>query len=195
MTDKSNGKTNTAEFKQIIAAYSDEEIRNVLKKRKLYEKNAADFAIQEAIRRGIIYSEQDLFAKEYKHEPDKFSLFPAIENPKALAKFKKSLTRSLLILGAIPMVFGAIKIFETQSLEGTLILVFGAAWSFLSYKLMQKTDKMLVVLLFVLLILALAYIVKLMISAHSLTTIDVLVSVIGVGFVLYGIGYLWKLQD
>jgi hypothetical protein len=195
MTDKSNGDTNTAEFKQIIAAYSDDEIRNVLKKRKLYQKDAADFAIQEAIRRGIIYSEQDLFAKEYNHEPDRFSLFPTIENPKARAKFKKSLTRSLLILGAIPMVFGAIKIFETQSLEGILIFIFGTAWSFSSYKLMQKTDKKLVVLLFVLLILALAYIVILMISAHSLTTIDVLVSVIGVGFVLYGIGFLSKLQD
>jgi len=53
----------------------------------------------------------------------------------------------------------------------------------------------LVVLLFVLLIFAVAYIVKFMVSTHSLTTIDVLVAVIGVGFVLYGIGFLWKLED
>jgi len=195
MTEKSNGDTNAPEFKQIIAAHTDDEIRQILKKRKLYQKDAADFAIQEAIRRGIIYSEQDLFAKEYKHEPNKFSLFPIIENQKARAKFKKSLTRSLLILGAIPMVLGGIKIVETQYLVGILIFVFGASWSFASYRLMQKLDKKLVILLFVLLILAVAFIVKLMVSTHSLTTIDVLVTVIGVGFVLYGIGFLWKLED
>ncbi len=190
--EKSNDDTNAPEFKQIIAAYTDDEVRKVLKKRKLYQKEAAEFAIQEAIRRGIIYSEQDLFAKEYKHEPDKFSLFPTIENEKARIKFKKSISRSLLILGVIPLVFGGIKIFESQSLEGIAIFVFGAAWSFASYQLMQKPDKKLVVLLFVLLILAVAYIVKLMISTHSLTTIDVLVTLIGVGFVLYGIGFLWN---
>ena len=195
MTEKSNGDADAPEFKQIIAAYTDNELKNVLKKRKLYQKDAADFAIQEAIRRGVIYSEQDLFAKEYKHEPDKFSLFPTIENDKARAKFKKSLTRSLLILGAIPMVFGAIKIYETQSFEGIIVFVLGIAWSFTSYKLMQKLDKKLVLLLLVLFILAIAYIVKLMVSTHSLTTIDMLVAVIGPGFVLYGLGLLWKLED
>lgn len=195
MTEKSNIDTNVPEFKQIIAAHTDDEIRQILKKRKLYQKDAADFAIQEAIRRGIIYSEQDLFAKEYKHEPEKFSLFPSIENPKARAKFKKSLTRSLLILGAIPMIFGAIKIVETQSLEGILIFIFGAAWSFVSYKLMQKWDKRLVYFLFLLFAVAVAWILKIMVASHLLTTIDIVIAIIGLGFILYGIGFLSKLED
>ncbi len=195
MTEKSNDEAKAPEFKQIISAYSDEELRIVLKKRKLYQKDAADFAIQEAIRRGIIYSEQDLFAKEYKHMPDKFSMFPTIENEKTRGKFRKSISRSLLVLGAIPLVFGGIKIFETQSIEGILIFVLGAVWIFASYQLMRKLDKRLVVLLFVLLVFAVAYIVKLLVSTSSLYTIDLLVTVIGIGSVFYGVGFLWKLQQ
>jgi hypothetical protein len=194
MTEKSNDDAKAPEFKQIIAAYSDDELRIVLKKRKLYQKDAADFAIQEAIRRGMIYSEQDLFAKEYKHMPDKFSLFPTIENEKIRSKFRKSISRSMLILGAVPMVFGGIKIFESQSIEGILIFVLGATWIFASYQLMRKLDKKLVVLLFILLLFAVAYIVKLIVSSPSLYTIDLLVAVIGIGFVFYGVGFLWKLQ-
>ena len=194
MTEKSNDETKAPEFKQIISAYSDEELRIVLKKRKLYQKDAADFAIQEAIRRGIIYSEQDLFAMEYRHMPDKFSMFPTIENEKARGKFRKSISRSLLVLGAIPLVFGGIKIFETQSIEGILIFVLGVVWIFASYQLMRKLDKRLVVLLFVLLVLAVAYVVKLLVSTSSLYTIDILVAVIGIGFVFYGVGFLSKLQ-
>lgn len=196
MTEKSNDDTNIPEFEKIIAAYSDSELRNVLRKRKLYQKDAADFAIQEAIRRGIIFSEQDLFAKEYKHEADKFSIFPAIENEKARAKFKKSISRSLLMLGAVPLVFGGIKIFEFQSIEGIIIFVFGCIWSLTSFQLMRKAvDEKLVYLLFLLLILAIGYIVKMMISTHSLNTIDILITLIGAGFILYGIGFLKKLKD
>ncbi|GAB1452928.1 hypothetical protein MASR2M47_29840 [Draconibacterium sp.] len=195
MTEKSNDNTNAREYRKIIAAHTDDEIRQILKKRKLYQKDAADFAIQEAIRRGIIYSEQDLFAKEYKYEPDKFSLFPTIENTKARAKFKKSLTRSLLILGAIPMVLGAIKIFETQIIEGIVLFVLGAAWSLTSFQLMRKLDKKLVYFLFLLFTVALVYIVKTMVTNRAFSTIDILVAIIGVGFVLYGIGFLLKLED
>ncbi len=196
MTEISNDDTNTPEFMQIIAAYTDNEIRNVLKKRKLYQKDAADFAIQEAIRRGIIYSEQDLFAKEYNYEPEKFSLFPGIENEKARVKFKKSISRSLLILGAIPLVFGGIKIFESQVLEGIIIFVFGVLWTFTSLRLMRgAVDEKLVYLMFLLLVLAVGYIVKIMVSTHSVNTVDVLVTIIGFGFILYGIGFLSKLKD
>jgi hypothetical protein len=91
MMEKSNIENQVPEFIKIIAGYTDDELRKVLKKRKLYQKEAAEFAIQEAIRRGIIYSDQDLFAKEFKDEPDKFSIFPSIENEKTSTKFKTSI--------------------------------------------------------------------------------------------------------
>lgn len=195
MMKKSNEENNVPGFKQIIANYTDNELRKVLKKRKLYQKEAADFAIQEAIRRGLIYSEQDLFAREFKHEPEKFSIFPTIENEKARGKFKKSIARSLLILGVLIVVWGGMKIFEELSPEGILIFVLGVSWSLTSFQLMRSVNIKLVYFMFLLLVLLIAYLVKTMISAHSLTTIDVLISVISVGLVLYGIGFLSKMKD
>lgn len=197
MMEKSNDENQIPEFRQIIAGYTDDELRKVLKKRKLYRKEAADFAIQEAIRRGIIYSEQDLFAKEYKDEPEKFSIFPSIENEKARAKFKKSISRSLLILGALPMVWGGFKIYETQSLEGILIFVYGVAWSLTSFQLMRsaKLNPKLIYFMFLLAILAFGYLVKIFISSHFINTIDLLISAIAVGFVFYAIGFLGKIKD
>ena len=197
MMEKSNDENQIPEFKQIIDNYTDYELRKVLKKRKLYRIEAADFAIQEAIRRGIIYSEQDLFAKEYKAEPEKFSIFPSIENEKARRKFKKSISRSLFILGALPMVWGGIKIFETQGLEGILIFVFGAAWSLTSFQLLRaaKLNPKLIYFMFLLAILAFGYLVKIFISSHFINTIDLLISAIAVGFVFYAIGFLGKIKD
>jgi len=197
MMEKSNDENQIPEFRQIIAGYTDDELRKVLKKRKLYRKEAADFAIQEAIRRGLIYSEQDLFAKEYKDEPEKFSIFPSIENEKARAKFKKSISRSLLILGALPMVWGGFKIYETQSLEGILIFVYGVAWSLTSFQLMRsaKLNPKLIYFMFLLAILAFGYLVKIFISSHFINTIDLLISAIAVGFVFYAIGFLGKIKD
>ena len=197
MMEKSNDENQIPEFKQIIAGYTDDELRKVLKKRKLYRKEAADFAIQEAIRRGIIYSEQDLFAKEFKHEPEKFTLFPTIENEKARVKFKKSISRSLFILGALPMVWGGIKIYEIQSLKGILMFVFGAVWSLTSFQLMRsaKLNPKLIYFMFLLAILAFGYLVKIFISSHYINSIDVLISSIAVGFVFYAIGFLGKMKD
>jgi len=197
MMEKSNDENQIPEFRQIIAGYTDDELRKVLKKRKLYRKEAADFAIQEAIRRGLIYSEQDLFAKEYKDEPEKFSIFPSIENEKARAKFKKSISRSLLILGILPMVWGGFKIYETQSLEGILMFIFGATWSLTSFQLMRsaKLNPKLIYFMFLLAILAFGYLVKIFISSHYINTIDVLISSIAVGFVFYAIGFLGKMKD
>ena len=195
MMEKSNDDMNAPEFKQIIAGYTDDELREVLEKRKLYQKEAADFAIQEAIRRGIIYSEQDLFASEFKYEPEKFSIFPIIENEKVRSKYRKSIARSLLIIGVLQMVWGGIKIFDAQSLEGTIVFVFGAVWSLAFFKLMRSVNLKLVYSTMILFALLVVYLVKIMISANSLTTIDILVTAITLGFVLYGIGFLGKLKD
>jgi hypothetical protein len=197
MTEKSNDENQVPEFKIIIAGYSDEELRKVLKKRKLYQKEAADFAIQEAIRRGIIYSEQDLFAKEYKDEPEKFSLFPIIENEKARAKFKKSISRSLLIIGVLPVVWGGIKIWGGFQIEGVLIFIFGAAWSFTSFQLMrlEKPGLKLIYLMFLMVLLASGYFIRNFVLSNSLTRIDILITAIGLGFVLYAVGFLGSLRN
>jgi hypothetical protein len=195
MMEKSNDENQVPEFKTIIAGYNDDELRKVLKKRKLYQKEAAGFAIQEAIRRGIIYSEQDLFAKEYKDEPEKFSIFPIIESEKTSAQFKKSISRSLLILGTLPVVWGIIKILGGHSFEG--IFIFGAAWSFTSFQLMRLANPnfKLIILMFIMAVSGAGYIIRNFVVSNSLTSIDILITTIGLGFVLYAIGFLGSLRN
>jgi hypothetical protein len=197
MMEKSNIENQVPEFIKIIAGYTDDELRKVLKKRKLYQKEAAEFAIQEAIRRGIIYSDQDLFAKEFKDEPDKFSIFPSIENEKTSTKFKTSISRSLLILGALPVVWGVIKIWGGQSAEGILIFIFGATWSVISFQLMRLAAPglKLIYVMFAMAVLAAAYIIQNFATSYSLTRIDILITAIGLGFVLYAIGFLGSLRN
>jgi len=195
MTEKSSEENQIPEFKRIIANYTDEELRKVLKKRKLYQNDAAEFAIEEAIKRGLIFSEQDLFAREFQHEPEKFTLFPAIENEKARKKFMKSIARSLIILGALPMILGGIKIFETQSLEGILIFIFGALWSFISFQLMRSVKLNHIILMYFLLVIAIGYVVKIFVFAGYVKIADILIAAVAVGFVAYGIGFLNKLKD
>jgi len=195
MTEKSSEENQVPEFKRIIANYTDEELRKVLKKRKLYQNDAAEFAIEEAIKRGLIFSEQDLFAREFQHEPEKFTLFPAIENEKARKKFMKSIARSLIILGALPLILGGIKIFETQSLEGILIFIFGALWSFISFQLMRSVKLNHIILMYFLLAIAIGYVVKIFVFAGYVKIADILIAAVAVGFVAYGIGFLNKLKD
>jgi len=197
MMEKSNDENQVPGFKKIIAGYSDEELRKVLKKRKLYQKEAADFAIHEAIRRRMIFSEQDLFAKEYKDEPDKFSIFPIIESEKTSTKFKRSISRSLLILGTLPVVWGVIKIFGGYRIEGILIFVFGIAWSFTAFRVMRIANPglKLIYLLFAMAVFATGYIIRNFAVSNSITRIDILITAIGLGFVLYAIGFLGSLRN
>lgn len=195
MMEKSNDEIVVPKFREIIANYSDEELRKVLKKRKLYQKEAADFAIEEAIKRGLIFTEQDLFSPEFQQEPGKFTLFPAIENEKARTKFIKSIARSLLILGALPLVMGGMKIFETQSLEGILIFLFGAVWGIVSFQFLRSVKMNQIILMYLLLAVAVGYVVKMFVSAGYAKITDVLFAAITLGLIAYGIEYLHKLKD
>lgn len=195
MTEKSNEENQIPEFRQIIAGYSDEELRKVLIKRELYQKEAADFAVNEAIKRGLIYSEQDLFSKEFQHEPKKFAIFPDIENEELRAKFKRSITRALIILGALPMVWGGIRIYKMQSIEGILLFTAGAVWSIISFKLMQKVNSKLIGSLYLLLVLVVAYFVKIFVEVNFLKVLDVIFVVTAIVFITWGLGFLTRLKD
>ena len=195
MKEKSNIKNADNDFEKIIGSYSDDELRKVLKKRKLYRKEAADFAIQEAIRREIIYSEQDLFASEFKHETEKFSLFPAIENQKAKNKYIRSITRSFIVIGVIPLLLGGIRIFGSMGTEPILMFIWGATWSIVSFRLYQSVNIKLVYLLMFLLVLVSGYMVKVFAMQKSIYTMDILVTVLAVGFIWYLTGFLKKLLN
>jgi len=104
-------------------------------------------AIEEAIKRGIIFSEQDLFGEEYKVEELQTSMFPKINKSENRHKIRKSIARSLVIYGAIPVVFGLVQTNQGNSLEGGLILLFGLLWIYFSSQLIKAYQMLFIVLL------------------------------------------------
>ena len=194
MIEKSNVNSNQAEFYSAIPDYNNEQLINVLKKRTQYQKEAREIAIREAIKRGIINSEQDLFAKEFNDKPQKFSIFPVIDSDDNRNKIRKSIARVLLIIGSLPVVWGVIRIVDNELFEGILLSILGCIWIFASIKLLKKMDLQKVFLLFVMLFLSVVYIVKLFFTIKTPTAMDYLIPAILYSLVIYALLLLRKLH-
>lgn len=194
MTDKSREVTNKSDFRSSIPEFGDEQILSILKKRSQYQKEAADLAIQEAIKRGLINSEQDLFAEEFNEKPYRFSFFPLIENEKIKNKTRKSIARILLIIGAVPAVWGVLEIFKGEFVEGFVLLILGLAWVYSSFKLMSRIQIQIVNLLTILLLVSVAYIVKLLIEMKGLEIMDYFIPFVFYALIIYSLLFLRRLK-
>ncbi|MDX9880635.1 MAG: hypothetical protein RBS73_01130 [Prolixibacteraceae bacterium] len=129
------------DFRQKYKELSDAEIRDILLKRKSYQAEAAQAAIQEAISRGILQSEQDLFAKEYDL-PAEHSVFffPSIRKAEQKTKILASLHRVFYVLGAIPFAFSGMNFFREKPLPAMVFIVIGASWWFLNFRLSKSRN-------------------------------------------------------
>lgn len=194
MADKSRVKSNRPDFRSLIPEYNNEEILNVLKKRKQYQKEAADIAIREAIKRGLINSEQDLFAEEFQEKPTEFSIFPTIENNRTRTKIRKSIARVLLISGAVPLIFGTIKINEGQILEGSLLIVLTAIWVYATIQQFKAANLKMINLLFVILAASVIYIIKLFVFFENPVLLDFLIPGILGALITYGLLFIRRMK-
>ena len=194
MAKKSITKTNKSDFRSFIPDYSDEKILVILKKRKQYQPEAADLAIQEAIKRGLIHSEQDLFSEEFQEKQSRFSLFPIINDDKNKDKIRKSIARVLLIIGAIPAVWGILEINKNVLPEGILLVLLGVVWIYASAQLMRVVQAKMVNLLFIMLVASMAYIVKLLLGMRGLVIMDFVIPVVLFSFITYGLLFIRRLK-
>lgn len=194
MFKKSIAKTNKSDFRSSIPNYSDEEILTILKKRKQYQPEAATLAIQEAIKRGLINSEQDLFSEKFQEKPSEFYLLPIIIDDKNKNKIRKSISRILLIVGVIPVVWGVMLFTKSNSVEGVLLVLLGAVWIYASAQLMRSVQTKMVNLLFVMLVASVAYIVKIMLEMKGLVIMDYFIPVILFSFITYGLLFIRRLK-
>lgn len=194
MSKKSNQENYQPDFKAKYSEFSDEEILAILKKRKHYRPEAVKVAVAEAIMRGLIHSEQDLFSEEFREEQLKFSVFPNIENETIRLKTRKSIARSLLIVGAIPTVWGGFNFYLTEKFENIALMLLGAVWIFCSFQLMKQPSGKIVNLMFLLLVATVAYVVKLFASLSSVSFFDVFFAIITGLLVLYSLIYYRKLS-
>ena len=195
MRKKSKDKTDEPDFKKLIPEANDEQIRDILKKRSHYQPEAAELAIQEAIKRGLIYSEQDLFAEEYKVEPLKFSLFPVIEDAGIRRKISRSICRALLFAGVIPVIYGVLRLKEQVYGEGSILIFVGLLWIFLSAWLMKKMQIRIVNLFFVLYLFSIIYVGTLLVKVGTFMVFDIFAFVAIFGFLLYGLLFLRRLNS
>ena len=194
MTEISNTENNNPDFMQIIPIHSDEEILKILQNRKHYQKEAADLAILEAIKRGLINSEQDLFSDRFKEKPIRFTFFPNIENDTARNRIRKSIARSMVIIGGLPLVWGVVKFYELQNLESAILILLGALWIFTSKQLIRSVETKWITILLLMFVGSIIYLGNILVSLSQLSFMDNLVPVIVFGFVLYGILFLVKLK-
>ncbi len=194
MFKKSIVETNKSDFRSSIPNYSDEEILTILKKRKQYQHEAATLAIREAIKRGLINSEQDLFSENFQEQPSKSFLFPIIIDNKHKDKIRKSISRILLITGSIPMVWGILEITKSKLTEGVLLILLGAVWIYASAQLMKSVQLKMVNLLFVMLVASVAYIVKILLEMKGLVIMDYFIPIILLSLITYGLLFIRRLK-
>lgn len=183
------------DFKKDIPEYSDDRIREILKLRDHYQPEAAKMAIDEAIKRGIIFSEQDLFAEEYMVKELESSIFPSIKKEDNRTKIRRSIARSLAVCGAIPTAFGILQMYQGKSIEGVLILLFGLIWLYCAVDLIKNYNKMFVYVILLESIIALVYVSTKLILTQHMVYFDYFVPVVLFLLIVYGLFFMKRIAE
>lgn len=191
MREKSTHKESKPDYKTLIPEYDDNQILEILKKRNYYQPEAADLAVKEAKKRGLIHSEQDLFAEEYRFQPLRFHLFPTIEKTHQMEKIRKSIARALIITGIFPVVWGVVRIYEGKIFEGSMLLFLGALWTFLSYRIFLKPVTRIIQVLFFMLALSVVYVLM---NLRSIIYMDIFILVFLYGLIVYGLLFILRMK-
>ncbi len=165
---------------------NDTEIREILLKRKHYQEKAAKAAIEEAIRRGIICSEQDLFSEEYRETSGyRLVLFPVINKQEQKEKILSGIHRLNFILGIIPLFFAGLNLFEGKIAMFLVFTLTGGYWLFLNYKLLKTKKAVIIRDMLIILSLALGYVVYWFFILKLFSAMDIVVIIIAFGVSFY----------
>ncbi|WP_319503454.1 hypothetical protein [uncultured Draconibacterium sp.] len=178
------------DFREDIPNYSDEQLIEVLKMRDHYQPEAAKLALQEALKRGIINSEQDLFSEEFRCEEIRFSLFPKIKRDRNRIKIRRSIARSLVICSALPVVYGLVEMKTGNRWEGAAILLFGLLWLFCSAQLIKVFHVFFIRCLLAGTVLGALYIFYRLISSQTYIFMDFFLVLVLAGLIFYGLIFL-----
>ncbi len=178
---------------QTYAEYSDAEVLNVLKKRSHYQEEAAKLAVSEALKRGLILSENDLPADEFKVEPLQVRLFPPIHNNQNRMRIVKGLSRSMLLVGAVPFIHGIVNVFDHNLIEGIALILLGGIWLVSAFLLMKKQVAPNVNTLIILVFLSIIYTVKLFLGRKGIPPMDYAIAVVLYSAVFYCLFYIRRL--
>ncbi|MBW6536792.1 MAG: hypothetical protein K0B11_17425 [Mariniphaga sp.] len=190
----SNSTEQKTDFAETMAELSNEQLIEVLKKRKLYQEAAAKQAISEAIKRGIIHSEEDLFDPEFSEKKLKRQLFPEIESERIRNKMRRSISRGLFLAGSLPAILGVIRLTRGNQSDGILLFVFAAIWLGASVWLFRLFSRIAFNTLAGLFLLSLIYALKQLFTPPGYSVMDTFIIVILYLLIAYGLAYVKRLN-
>lgn len=187
-------RRNMSGFYERYTTFTDPQILEILKNQKNYQESARNAAIQIAVERRLIHSEQDLLAPEFQSSKDtKLSLFPTAPNAYHNNRLVGSVFRFLLIFSLLPVVYGVLKYSEGQIDQAILGVGIGAIW-FLGVTLFKTSKKMVIfILLLGLLILSGVLTGLKLIGQDTLKVLDIVMFVISLLLPAYFLFYAKKL--
>ncbi|SHE94856.1 hypothetical protein SAMN05444274_10360 [Mariniphaga anaerophila] len=191
---KSNSTEQKTDFAETMAELSDGQLIDVLKKRNHYQEVAANQAISEAIKRGIIHSEEDLLAPEYRETKLKRQLFPVIENEKVRNKIRKSIARGFFLAGSIPGVLGAVRLGRGNLEEGIPLVAFAVVWMAVSVWMFRGFSRVAHAILTGMSVLAFVFAIKMLLVLPGYSLMDKFVVVVLFVLIAYGLMYARKLN-
>jgi hypothetical protein len=190
----SNSTEQKTDFAETMAELSNEQLIEVLKKRKLYQRAAAEQAIHEAMERGIIHSKQDLFGPEFREKKLRRQLFPEIENEKIRNKVRRSIARGLFLAGLLPAILGVVRLTRGNQPEGILLLIFAAAWMGASAWLFRMFSRVALTVLATMSVLSLVYALKQLFTPPGFAVMDKFIVVMLYLLIAYGLAYINRLH-
>ena len=189
----SNSTEQKTDFAETMAELSNEQLTEVLKKRKLYQEAAARQAIMEAIERGIIQSEEDLKSPEFREKKLRMQLFPEIVNEIIRNNLRRSISRGLLLAGSLPSILGVIRLTRGNQPEGILLLLFAAIWISASVWLFRMFSRVAFGILAGLSLLSLVYSLKQFLTPPGYSVMDAFIVVMLYLLIIYGLMYINRL--
>lgn len=176
-----------------IRALSHEELVQALKMRKHYQPEAAEEAVREALRRGIIRREEDLASPEFEEPVRKFSLFPCPDDAHGKSRLFRSLLRGLMIAGLIPLIYGVTKFLIPKYSEGATLISLGIIWIAIAWFVMEHREIRLLLPMFILTLMSMAYVGRIFFFFRFLKWIDLLVPVVLFALIFYFLFYVRSL--
>ena len=179
------------ELNERISSLANDELVKLLKSKAQYEPEAVEIAVREAKKRELIQSDDDLNTPAFQLEQTGVrSIFPHMENNQQFRKIFSSLIRLLYLFAILPLLFGVLKLIESQLVFGSLLMVSGLLWLGLSVLLQKQKRSQIPLFLMVLFIVMLGGLLYFKLSLKFIRLPDLLILTVGALIVLYVLTYL-----
>jgi hypothetical protein len=139
MSSESNEKYEGNSFEFRLKEVSDDEIISILRYREHFQAAAFKAAINEALKRGIISSVDDLEKEEFKpQELPPRSMFPLGNNLEQNIFVLRSLCRIFYGFGIIPFIYGYFQFSQKKAGMAIIALLIGISVFYIANRLERK---------------------------------------------------------